>query len=153
MKFYDVVFKILTDRDDEFLYVPNVLPSKSLPLSLQQGFPLAEVNYDIFFNDLLDRLVDGANHNEGRVEVFHARQWGTICDKGWDLIDAKVVCRMLGYTDAITTPKYDEGTGRIWLSDVNCQVSDDSIFRCKHAGWGNTGNCTHSNDAGVKCFY
>lgn len=111
------------------------------------------MSFHISFLMTLDRLVDGASRNEGRVEVFYARQWGTICDEGWDLTDARVVCRMLGYTDAITTSKYEEGTGRIWLSDVNCQVSDNSIFRCKHAGWGNIGNCTHSNDAGVKCYY
>lgn len=111
------------------------------------------MSFHISFFMTLDRLVDGASRNEGRVEVFYARQWGTICDKGWDLTDARVVCRTLGYTDAITTSKYEEGTGRIWLSDVNCQVSDNSIFRCKHAGWGNIGNCTHSNDAGVKCYY
>lgn len=95
----------------------------------------------------------GTSRNEGRVEVFNAREWGTVCDKGWDLIDAGILCRMLGYADAMTTPKYGNGAGRIWLSDVSCQGNENSIFRCKHAGWGNIGNCDHSNDAGVKCYY
>jgi len=39
--------------------------------------------------------------NEGRVEVFHNGQWGTICDDSWGYYEALVICRMLGFSNAV----------------------------------------------------
>ena len=43
------------------------------------------------------RLQDGTDISNGRVEVCQDGIWGSVCSSGWDLMDASVVCRQLGY--------------------------------------------------------
>ena len=43
----------------------------------------------------------GSSASEGYVEVFASNgTWGGICDDDWNINDATVVCRMLGYPSA-----------------------------------------------------
>ncbi|XP_067280246.1 galectin-3-binding protein A-like isoform X2 [Pseudorasbora parva] len=98
------------------------------------------------------RLV-GDHPSSGRVEIYHDGQWGTICDDGWDLAEAQVVCRQMGFLGAISvTPggQYGEGSGPIWLDDMNCKGSESLLSECCFKGWGVT-DCSHKEDAGVIC--
>ena len=77
--------------------------------------------------------------SSGRVEVLHMGTWGTICDRSWDLREADVVCRQLGYDGALSAPSYaafGKRTGQIWLDYVHCEGDEISILDCYHSGWG-----------------
>ena len=98
------------------------------------------------------RLVGGSSDNEGRVEIFYG-QWGTVCDDFWDLNDATVVCRQLGYLRAVfayRTSQFGEGTGPIWLDNIHCNGTESRLDQCPHNGIG-VHDCIHFEDAGVQC--
>ncbi|XP_073690500.1 galectin-3-binding protein A-like [Garra rufa] len=98
------------------------------------------------------RLV-GSLDSSGRVEIYHDGQWGSVCDDGWDLAEAQVVCRQMGFPGAVSAipgGPYGEGSDPIWLDDMNCEGSESTLSDCNFNGWGVT-DCTHKEDAGVIC--
>ncbi|XP_053908292.1 scavenger receptor cysteine-rich domain-containing group B protein-like [Cuculus canorus] len=99
------------------------------------------------------RLENGPDHCAGRVEVLHHQQWGTVCDRGWDLAEATVVCRQLDCGTAVSAPgsaHFGQGSGRIWLENVNCTGMETALSECQSRPWGYN-SCDHSRDAGVVC--
>ncbi|XP_063968684.1 deleted in malignant brain tumors 1 protein-like [Lytechinus pictus] len=104
------------------------------------------------------RLVGGTVSSEGRVEVYWKGQWGTVCDDYWDMSDANVTCRSLGFSHAleavIFAQIFGQGSGPIVLDDLSCSGSEMNLFECprlNHRGLG-VHNCRHIEDAGVRCF-
>ncbi|XP_061756631.1 deleted in malignant brain tumors 1 protein-like isoform X1 [Nerophis ophidion] len=118
-----------------------------LPVGVLSLLLLAECNREI-------RLVgEGLSRCSGRLEVFHAGTWGTVCDDHWSHTNADVVCQELGCGSALASKKsaiFGEGTGQIWMDDVECTGKELSILKCSHRIFGEN-NCGHSEDVGVVC--
>ena len=81
---------------------------------------------------------------------------GTVCDDGWDVEDATVVCYQLGFAGgtAVALPGWQFGAGSpsqpIWLDEVACDGREEFLSHCSHDDWG-VHNCQHYEDAGVVC--
>ncbi|KAK2503945.1 hypothetical protein MC885_018540 [Smutsia gigantea] len=99
------------------------------------------------------RLSGGDSECAGRVEVWHAGSWGTVCDDSWGLAEAEVVCQQLGCGSALhALPQaaFGPGNGSIWLDEVQCGGREPSLWACSAQPWGQS-NCKHEEDAGVRC--
>merc|ERR1712212_1182471 len=109
----------------------------------------------------------------GRLEVLVDGRWGTVCDDSFEIGNggnwqkdpkdpsdsthstenrnnlATVVCRMLGKSsgNAYGLAKFGPGSGDIFMDNVECTGSEDTIFKCKYV----TENCDHKEDVGVTC--
>ena len=80
--------------------------------------------------------------------------WGTVCGVGWDLRDARVVCRMLGFDGALDAPgfaRFGQGSVRILLDRVNCDGTEDNLAECGYSGNARY-SCSHTSDAGAMCY-
>ena len=98
------------------------------------------------------RLEDGVANFSGRVEIFYNDEWGTVCSDGFDQNDAAVVCRQAGYGPPVRywiDPSHRRH-GRIWLDNLQCDGTEDTLFVCQNSTWGGT-NCDHTQDIFVEC--
>ncbi|XP_015463729.3 neurotrypsin isoform X1 [Astyanax mexicanus] len=106
------------------------------------------------YTDGVLRLVGADGPWEGRLEIYHSGEWGTVCDDNWTEHHAQVVCRQLGYSrgraEVAPDGAYEEGTGMILLDEVKCRGDERSLLECEHAVWGRH-DCSHSEDVGIRC--
>nr|AEL29207.1 WC1-8 [Bos taurus] len=100
------------------------------------------------------RLKDGAHDCEGRVEVKHQGEWGTVDDYNLIMEDASVVCRQLGCGAAIGFPGkayFGPGLGPIWLLYTSCEGTESTVSDCEYSNIKDYRNdsYSHDDDAGV----
>lgn len=100
------------------------------------------------------RFVGGSGMCSGRVEIFHNREWGTVCDTTWDLMDAVVACTERGCGNPVAlynNAYFSQGSGKVWMDGISCKGRETSLKDCVFSGWG-INTCTHADDAGVTCL-
>ena len=110
-------------------------------------------------NSVPVRLLGGKTNLEGRLQVRIGEKWGTVCNYGWTIRDAALVCHQLGLTldpddwflERSQIP--NAGTNEdIILSNVHCTEDDIDISKCRAESADEFENsCTHENDVGVRC--
>lgn len=54
-------------------------------------------------------------------------------------------------TEALNGSSFGQGTGRIWLENVQCRGSERALANCT-ANFSGINSCTHAQDAGVRCL-
>ena len=113
---------------------------------------------------------------EGTVLVCYSNNYGSVCDDYWDELEARVVCRQLGYNVSsssehnkhfsflsrlsyilhldsipIRSSQFGAWNGSILLDQLLCTGSEASLLNCPAGEQLGFHNCDHSEDAGVRC--
>ncbi|XP_055045873.2 scavenger receptor cysteine-rich type 1 protein M130 [Misgurnus anguillicaudatus] len=108
---------------------------------------------DVSVNCLETRLVDGYDSCSGRVEVLFVNAgWGTVCDNGWNLLGADLICKEMGCGSALNATRgsvFKKGNRKIWTFNTQCTGTEPVLKQCLSSTTPNT--CTHNNEAGVIC--
>ena len=79
------------------------------------------------------RLANVTDLFSGRVEVLYNGSWGTVCDDGWSLQDANIVCKQLHFgaaKQAVGRAYFGAGNGTILLDEVQCSPGADTLSNC-----------------------
>ncbi|MBX7195080.1 MAG: scavenger receptor cysteine-rich domain-containing protein [Sandaracinaceae bacterium] len=93
-----------------------------------------------------------ARTSSGFLEVYYSGEWRPVCDDSFDMADANVACRMMGYSGAETFTTSVTGTNEsFWLDDLGCTGTESSLADCTHSGWG-VENCGSTECVQVVCF-
>ena len=117
------------------------------------------------------RLTGGNGPHEGNVELLTTgyrtgrRTWKYICDDQWDVRDARVVCRQLGYGDArraIMNTHFPVGKNNKPWSNVekhmyfpksfHCSGREKGLQRCRYKPKSEAKCQRDVNVAGVVCI-
>ena len=81
---------------------------------------------------MLVKLHGSPSPNTGRVEVYYAGMWGAIYYSSWDIKDAKVVCRQLGYSTAVLAGEkvFCSVDLPLWFRNFRCYGHETSLDQC-----------------------
>ncbi|XP_057337127.1 uncharacterized protein LOC130675448 isoform X3 [Microplitis mediator] len=102
------------------------------------------------------RLSGSENEHEGRVEVKIMGLWGQVCDDGFGMIDADVICREIGFELGALEIRPGGFFGnmdpptRFMVDQLKCRGNETSLRECDFDGWG-VHDCSPEEAVGVVC--
>lgn len=104
------------------------------------------------------RLVGGSGAHEGRLQLYLKGRWGTVCDYGWNIQNAALVCHQLGYSlnpqdwQLLRSQLPNAGTSEdVLVANVRCTQHDQDVTKCR-AEYEFENSCSHENDVGLRCY-
>ena len=111
-------------------------------------------NFLVLSSDVLPvELTHGLSIDQGIVKVFYGGVNGLVCGDGWSLNNANVVCKQLGYSEAVkatATLISETDLEWYWIGDVECNGNEPALFDCPSSGFGNA-DCSSNAIAMVTC--
>ncbi|XP_028405291.1 scavenger receptor cysteine-rich type 1 protein M130-like [Dendronephthya gigantea] len=81
------------------------------------------------------RIVDSMHTNEGRLEVYYNNSWKKVCRKNWTLVEANVVCKELGYLNAVhkgLTGSLPSTNNAYLRNRIGCTGKEERFSDCVH---------------------
>ena len=97
------------------------------------------------------KYISSSGYISGRVEIWHAGSWGTICNRAWSNNDGTVACQQMGYAGRDyrgLIHSFSGGSGPVHAQNLYCSSTYEWITQC-FSSWGSS--CSHSQDVGVYC--
>ncbi|XP_039312478.1 uncharacterized protein LOC105203625 isoform X3 [Solenopsis invicta] len=102
------------------------------------------------------RLAGANNSFEGRIEVKILGHWGQVCDDGFGMINADVICKELGFELGALEVRPGGFYGnldpptRFMVDQLKCRGDETTLRECDFNGWG-VHNCQPEEAVGIVC--
>ena len=105
--------------------------------------------------DIQIKLSGSSKPGQGYIELkAYNYSFGGICDDGFGIEEAHVICRMAGFPlgakMAHIGSVMGHGSGDILLDELNCKGDEATILECKYNPW-TQHDCRIREWAGVTC--
>ncbi|XP_032396137.1 scavenger receptor cysteine-rich type 1 protein M130-like [Etheostoma spectabile] len=99
------------------------------------------------------RLVNGTSLCSGRLEVKSTQStqsWSSVCEEGFDLQDAEVVCRDLGCgaPSVLQGALYGDMEAPVWTKEFQCRGHESALLDCDSS---DRNTCSSAKAAGLTC--
>lgn len=113
-----------------------------------------------FIDSYALRLIDGQSVYDGRLEVTINGRTGTVCNRGWTILNSAIACQQMGLIVDPTIYLYSKWSPEerlrtiskpILMSEVQCDSLDTNLFECRYTNEQDH-TCTHQDDVWIRCL-